>query len=185
MSRPLDTATEAAAVARYVVLAFMADLTFKSGTAYAWTGIGPLVWNGNTYLGVGQLGKVGDIIETTAVQATGTTLTLNGINPALYADCMDECVTGLPAIVRMALLDPQSGAILGTPIILYDGQVDLPEVSENANDITITLHLENALTNLQRANRRLYTAADQAIKYPTDSGFAYVSALSCTANQWG
>jgi hypothetical protein len=57
----------------------LAQLTLKSGVVYVWSGVGDLVWNGNTYTGVGYLGKVGEITEASAVQAEGTTLTLSGI----------------------------------------------------------------------------------------------------------
>lgn len=183
--RTLDPATATAIAAKQVVLAFLAELTFKSGTVYAWTGIGPLTYNGNTYLGVGQLASVGSISEGVTVEARGTTVTLNGIDATLYADCMADIVTGKPATLSLVLLDPLTGGIIGTPIPTYVGMIDMPEVTEGGDDISITLHLETNLTNLQRANRKLYTSAEQKRTYPNDTGFDRVAPLVSTANQWG
>jgi hypothetical protein len=77
--------------------AILAQLTFKSGTVWVWSGVGPLVYGGNTYQGVGTLGSIGAIVEGLTVQAAGTVISLSGIDPALYGDSMEDIVTGQPA----------------------------------------------------------------------------------------
>ena len=181
--RALDSNMQAALSAGVIVPAIMAMLTFKSGTVYVWSGVGNLPYGGNTYQGVGTLGSVGAIVEGLSVQAMGTSVSLSGIDPALYGDSMDDIVTGQPAKVWFALLN--QGAIIGAPYLAFSGLIDKPTVSEGGDSITITIALENRLTNLQRPNARRYSSADQRIKYPTDSGFTWVEALANTANVWG
>ncbi|HLH35994.1 MAG TPA: hypothetical protein VKX41_15080 [Alloacidobacterium sp.] len=168
----------------YIRPAFLAMLNFTTGIQYVWTGPGPLVWNGNTYTGVGSLGQVGTISEATEVRADGTTVTLSGIDPALMGDCLNDVRVGAPAVIYFALVD-QSGALIGTPYPLFSGTVDKPVVSVGPDSISISLALESRLTNLQRATQRRYTAADQHIKYPDDTGFNWVEILNDIALRWG
>ncbi len=88
--RTLNSAMQAALSAGVLVPAFLVSLTFVTGTTYVWSGVGPLVWSGNTYQGVGTLGKIGTISEGIQVRADGTTVTLSGVDPTLYADSMDD-----------------------------------------------------------------------------------------------
>ncbi len=180
--RNLTQAMQAAITARVIQPALLASLTFKSTTANVWTGIGPLTYNGVTYQGVGNLGSLGTITENTTVEAAGTSVTLNGIDPTLYADSISDIVTGQPASIWLACLS--GGTVLGTSL-LFQGLIDIPTVTEGADDITISLALESKLVNLQRANRKLYTAAEQRRLYPTDSGFNYVEIMQDVANIWG
>ena len=181
--RALDPLMLAALEASVVVPAFLASLQFQSGIQYIWSGIGPLVYNSNTYLGVGSLGGIGTINEGTEVQAAGTALTLSGIDPALYSACMDDIQLGAPAQIWFACLN--NGQIIGTPYLLFSGQVDKPHISTGATTITVSLALENRLANLQRASARLWTAADQNKDNPTDSAFNWVEILNDISLRWG
>jgi hypothetical protein len=181
--RALDSSMAEALSAGVLVPAILAMLTFKSGPQYVWSGVGPLVYGGNTFQGVGTLGSVGAIVEATTVQAAGTVVSLSGIDPTLYGDSMDDIVTGLPAKIWFALLS--EGTIIGAPFLAFSGLMDKPTVSEGGDSITIAIALESRLTNLQRPNTRRYTSADQRLKYPTDTGFSWVEPLCNTANLWG
>jgi hypothetical protein len=180
--RNMSPEMQAAITARAVQPAILASLTFVQGTMNVHTGIGDIVANGATFHGVGSLAAIGTITELTNVEAAGTTVTLNGVDATIYADCIDDIVTGQPANIWLACMS--GSTVLGT-ILLFSGLIDQPTVTENTDDITISLALESKLTNLQRANRRLWTAAEQHRDYPTDSGFNWQTQLSDTANLWG
>lgn len=180
--RDLSPALQTALTARVIQPAILADLTFRSGTVHVWTGIGSLTYNSNVYQGVGNLGGIGTITEGVAVEAAGTTVSLSGIDPVLYADSLSDIITGQPAKIWLACL---SGSTVVGTMLLFSGLIDEPKVTEGGDDIIITLALENKLTNLQRANRKLWTAAEQRRKHPTDSGFNWVESLIDTANVWG
>jgi len=181
--RTLDSSMQAALSAGIIMPAFLVALTFVTGTQYVWSGVGPLVYGGNTYQGVGTLGKIGTISEGIQVRADGTTVTLSGVDPTLYADCMDDIKLGAPALIYFALLS--EGAIIGAPYLLFSGLVDKPTVSESSDSISITLNLESRMTNLQRASNKRYDSATQRALYPNDSSFDYVEQLNDAAIAWG
>jgi hypothetical protein len=183
MPRILDSAFQAALDQGVISPAILVQLTFNSGVQHIWTGIGPLVYDAQTYLGVGALGGVGTITEGSEVRADGTSVSLSGVDPALYAESLTDIKLGAPAKIWLALLS--QGALLGAPYLLFSGLVDKPTTSPGPESMTISLALESRMTNLQRASQRRYTAADQHIRYPDDIGFNWVEILSDIALRWG
>lgn len=184
MPRNLGSAMLASLTSNAIRPGFLAILTFHTGVQYVWSGVGNLVYNGNTYRGVGSLGRIGGIDETTEVRATGTTVTLSAIDPALLAECLSDIQLGAPATIYFALFDASLN-IIGAPYPLFVGTVDQPVIQIGVNEMTISLKLENRLANLQRSNARRYTAADQRKYYPNDTGFNWVELLNDMALKWG
>jgi hypothetical protein len=162
---------------------FLASIGFHTATEYIWSGLGNLVYAGNTYKGVGSLGKIGSVSESTEVRAIGTTVTLSGIDPALLSECLNDIQLGAPAAIYFALFDAALN-ILGTPYPLFIGTVDQPVIQIGVKEMSISLKLENKLANLQRANMRRYTAADQRLYYPNDTAFNWVEILNDLALKW-
>ncbi len=158
-------------------------LTFKSATRYVWSGIGTLVYGANAYLGVGSLGSIGVISESTDVKADGTSLTLSGIDPTFLGESMTDIQLGAPAKIWFGLMT--NGALIGAPYLLFSGTVDQPSVQMGAETISISLKLENRLVDLQRPSMRRYTSADQRLYFPTDTAFGWVEILSDQSLIWG
>ena len=61
MSRALDPNMQAALAAGVICPAILAQITFKSSTEFIWTGIGPLVYDAQTFTGVGSFASLGTI----------------------------------------------------------------------------------------------------------------------------
>lgn len=181
--RNLSAPMLAGVTASPIYPAVLVMLTFTSGVQYVWTGAGPLLWNGNTYQGVGDLGKIGAISEGSEVGAEGTSVGLSGIDPTLLSDCMTDIQVGAPAAIYFALVD-STLTIIGTPYPLFVGCVDQPVLDISLDSLAIMLKLESRMANLQRANMRRYTSADQQLYYPNDSFFAFVEQLNDEALLW-
>jgi hypothetical protein len=102
---------------------------------------------------------------------------------SLITETTDDIQLGAPANIYIGLM--QDGEILGTPYLAFGGQVDQPSIRIGPDTMTISLSLENRLSNLQRANQRRYTSADQRQYYSDDTGFSWVEMLSDEALRWG
>lgn len=183
MPRTFNSAMLGGLLSNSISPCYLVDLAFTSSVAHVWGGRGNLLWNGNTYIGVGSLGAVGDVVEGTEVRAEGTTLTLSGIDAALFADCMNDIQIGAPATVWFALMD--GGQIVDNPYPLFVGQVDKPTVQWGPDTITISLALETRMASLQRPTARRYTSADQMYPYPDDTAFVHVEELNDQSLVWG
>ncbi len=162
----------------------MAQLTFKSKTEYAWTGIGSLVLGGNTYLGVGAFGRIGTTAEGTEIRADGMTVGLTGGNPEWYQECVDDIQQGLPAKLLAGAMT-EAGVIVGAPYQFFDGYVDDSDVDLDPDNLTIVLNLENAMADLQRAPMLRLTSTDQAILNPSDSSMDWQPMLTDAPLRWG
>lgn len=95
--------------------------------------------------------------------------------PLIY-EAMNDVRIGGAAKIWYGLWS--NGAFIGTPYLAFSGTVDKPTVNTSASSTSITLALENRLINLQRANQRRYTAADQHLAYPSDLAFNWVELLN-------
>ena len=184
MPRSIHPSMTSALSSGLIVPALFVMLTFKSATRYVWSGVGNIVVNAQTYTGVGSLGSIGSIIEGTEVRADGTTVKLSGIDPILQGECMADIQLGAPAKIWFGLM-ASGTTLIGTPYLLFSGTVDRPTVSIAPNEIAITLALESAMINLQRATQRRYTSADQRLYWPTDTAFSWVEMLNDVALVWG
>jgi len=182
MPRDIDSTLLAALSAPYVEPVHLAQITFHSQTCYVWSGVGGLAWNGNVFLGVGSLGTLGDYMEGVDLRADGTSLSLSGIDPVWLGEALNDIWLGAPAYRWLGAVEPGTRTLIGTPYLLFAGQVDKPTVNTGADKITITVPLETRLINGERPNGRLYTANDQ---HSNDTGLNWVESLNCIALGWG
>lgn len=183
MSRNLDSGLAAALPNPLIWPCFLAQITFRSEVVNAWTGIGTLAVDGVSYLGTGSLGGISAISEQTDVKADGLVLTLSGIDPTLLSESLTDIQVGAPAKVYFGLMATAS-TLIGAYLV-FSGTVDKPQIRTSVDGLTIALALENRLVNLQRANQRRYTSADQRLYFPTDMAFNWVEILNDIALLWG
>lgn len=181
--RNLDGATIAQLGASVISPAILAQLAFKSSTQFVWNGVGPLAWNGSTFIGGGGFVSMGSIVEGAAVEAAGVTVSLSGIPSTLVTECLTDIQQGAPAKIWTAFW--RNGALITTPYLAFSGAIDKASLKLGSKTSTISLALENKLVNLQRGSNRRYTTADQHLVYPDDTGFNWVEILNDIALKWG
>jgi hypothetical protein len=162
---------------------FLVSIEFKNETIYVWTGIGDLTWSGNTYKGVGTLGQISPIVETTETQAQGITLSLSGIPLDLLGDALDNISVAGKASVYLGFLT-SSGTLVADPILAFSGLTDQPSIDMSTESAMISIAVENKLTDLNRARGGRYTDADQRARHSTDKGLQYVAWLQDMAINW-
>ena len=173
--------TAAALSENNVGYAVLCMLTFKSSTQYLWSGPGMFTATvdgaAQVFTGVGSLGSIGTIDEGCDGKAEGTTVSLSGIDPVFLASAMTDIKLGAPAKLWLMLLTPEM-TVRGAPYPWVSGIVDKPPVAVGADQITVTLAIENQLANHERANGLKYTSADQRLLYPDDTAFDHVEELN-------
>ena len=182
MARNLTAAMQAALQAPNVRPVWLCKVVFESGTVYVWSGIGELSWSGNTYVGVGRLGGVSPINESTEVRADGVVLTLSGIDPSILALVLGDVRQSKEATLHLALLD-DSGAVIADPYEVFGGLVDVPRINEDPRQPSISLQCESRMIGLRRPRIRRYTDEDQQQEHSGDLGMEYVTAAT-TRTLW-
>jgi hypothetical protein len=173
-----------ALIAGTVAPVYLVALGFDSGTKYMWTGRGTVVWDGQDWEGMGDFLGVSSVTQTADLQAESVTITLSGWNSADVTSVLTDMSTLSGADIYLGLLD-STGAIIADPDHPFSGHADVATVQDEGDTATISISCENDLIRLAQASMRRYTNDDQAILYPTDTGFQYVPAVQAWNGSWG
>jgi len=162
---------------------FLVDLEFDSGTMRFWTGIRPLTWNGNEYIGAGNLIGISQIAETAEVRAVGVSLTMSGFPAEIISIALSEAYQGQPVKIRFGAMS--SDAVVADPYLVFDGRMDVMTIDDSGSTATVSLSVESRLIDLERPRLRRYTPEDQKTNFPEDTGMDFVPTIQNVAIQWG
>jgi len=184
MSRGITAALETATLASVVYPAFFVELETSAGTTRVWSGIGDLIWSGNTYTGIGTLGSISEIEETADFKSTGITLTLSGIPSALLSLTLNSMQQGRTASVYLAAFNA-SNVLIADPFLIFQGLTDVPTMEDGGETATVSITVESLEVDWARNRIRRYTPEDQKLIDPTDRGFEYVAQLQDAKFIWG
>ena len=172
----LSVQAAAAATAPVVAPVILCELDFATGVFRVWSGLGTLNWVGRSFEGIGDIGAMGEVEETVELRAVRLTLALSPVPQEVIDIALSERSYRLrPARLWLALLDAD-GAFVADPFPLWAGIMDTMEVVDGTEP-RVTLACESRLVDLERAEVRRYTDADQQAEYPGDRFFEFVPAL--------
>lgn len=182
--RALSTAMAAALAADAKSLVILIKAEFDSGDVRLHTGLGDLIFNGETYLGRGAAIGIDLPGETAAVRASGGTVTLSGVDPSVLALADTEHYQGRPISIWLGAKDA-TGALIADPDPAFVGIMDVIEPEDSAASARVIVTIENRSALLDKAIERRLTPEDQALTYPDDRGFEFVAGLAQRVVQWG
>ncbi|MFS9668763.1 hypothetical protein Q6291_28520, partial [Klebsiella pneumoniae] len=80
------------------------DLMFDTTPVYAWTGLGEITLNSNTYTGVGNMLQISDVQESQDISAKGMTLNLSGIPSDLLSYALNTPYQGRECKVYLGFM---------------------------------------------------------------------------------
>lgn len=187
MSRDLSAEMEAAAraiVARPVVFV---ELVYATETWRAWSGVGTRSWNGSQWLGVGSLGAISAMQETTDLRVPQVTLQLSGVDPEIVRKAVTDRSEyfNRPARIYVGFRQQNSEAVVVSPALWYAGTMDRLSHSDNGQAAVIEMIVVNEMADLERARVRRYQHQDQIKEYPSDKFFEYLSGSLDSNIPWG
>ncbi|XUM25111.1 hypothetical protein ACRAVF_33800 (plasmid) [Bradyrhizobium oligotrophicum S58] len=163
-------------------LALLAEIDHPAGPARLWTGIGPLIWQGNVFIGASQLGTVTPIKHTSDLVIQEISFSLAGADPAVVATLSDDVRNRSGKVWLTCLAD--DGSVID-PAQILDARLDYQSLSA-AEDGTVTVSItaRSGFYTLDRALDEAWTSEEQAIAYPGDSGLDLISGLQNQTLQW-
>lgn len=167
-------------------------LDFSSGPLYMNSSPYSIDFDGNTYLGVGNLGAISVVQEGTDLQARGIELTLSGIPSSLVAIALDEAYQGRDCKIWIGFLtsshDPSS--LIADPIQLGPWIMDTMDI-ELGETAKITVRAESRLIRWDKPHSSRYTNEEQQNRFPAeggdpaDLGLEFVSQMAEKELLWG
>ena len=168
-----------------MIILFHAD--FPSGAIRIWTGLGSLDWNGDTYLGVGDLVSVSGTVEGSDTSVKSLVVTLAGLDASLLGALENDDYHSREGNVWMGLLD--DSGIIPDPYLLFNGRLDSDEIiiKGGKGATTVNLTVTDYLADLLRVRAWRYTHEDQQALYPGegDKGLEFVPKLQNLEISWG
>jgi len=185
MSRDLPAVINAALTGGDAMrLAILVEMEFSSGFLRLWSGLGPVTYGGNEFIGAGTLFGFGSVEETREVVANGTTIFLSGIPSSLVSLCINDAEQGKVGRIYLAVLDAD-GAVDGDAVELFVGRLDVPKIIDEGANCIISITYESRMIDLTRAREFRYTSESQQTLHPGDRGFDFVTSIQNQEITWG
>jgi hypothetical protein len=161
----------------------LASLSFTQ-PVNLWSGYGTITYAGTGYLGIGTLGTISPVEETTDLAARGITMQLSGVPTAMIAVALSENYQGKECSVMFGALD-SSGALVSTPITIFSGRMDVMSINDDGQNATIGMTAENKLVDFRRPREVRYTDEEQKNLYSGDKGLEFVNSIQEKEIYWG
>lgn len=181
--RALTAGLEAALDSANMVGVMMCALELDT-PVYVHTGVGNIDHDGNTYTGVGELGKIEPIKEGTELKNHGLALSLTGVPNTFVSIALNENYQNKLCRLYLAALNSDYSVIV-YPGLVYKGYIDTMSIYPGDEVATVQLVTRSRLAAWDKARMRRYNNADQQARVPGDLGFEYVEELVDRTIPWG
>jgi hypothetical protein len=181
---------------RILYPAFFVEMEIASGFVRLWSGLGTYEWpissppgSGKMWTGVGSLGEISEMGETTDTNAMGLKLSLSGIPADMVTAALDELIPGKSAKVSFGLFEysgsPQTFNLVEDPYDSFPGRIDAVDMEEGGATCRIDVAVESRMIDLQVSTEWRWTSQSQKVDWPNDTGFDGVESLQEYNDNWG
>lgn len=170
--KTVSIAVESALLSKALRYGFLAEVDTAQGLTHFWSGVGTLVWDGYSWLGLGLLGRISGMGETAEVRTTETRYELSGITANTeLSKFLESPVRGRLARAWFAALD-EKYQVIPDPIQIDETLLDTATVT-TAEDLVSTLALigTSAIFDFRRPKSLGITHEQQQLDFPGDTGF--------------
>ena len=147
---------------------------------YFWDGVGNLQYNGNVYVGVGELGVIDPIKETGDPKAVAVNMVFNCLTEVSdFSDLRNHTYQNREASISYALLDPDGGnQILAVDQDAFVGRMDTLKVpTSSSGGSKIHLNCINEMAYLKKSWGRYHSDSDHQADYPGDTSRRFIPAI--------
>ncbi|SCY74799.1 hypothetical protein SAMN05216420_11632 [Nitrosospira sp. Nl5] len=164
---------------------YFVELDFRDSTARICSANITLTWGGYEWIGLGSMGAISAVEEAEGVESKSLTFNLNVAQHSVLALAVGdvEQYRGRNAKMYFCPLD-ESFQPVGTPVICWRGIMDTMAVAVDGEEGGITLKAETSAYGLKKQPGLRLNAAQQKSRYPTDTGFDYLTDLIANPQIW-
>ncbi|AFT79033.1 hypothetical protein AMBLS11_12300 [Alteromonas macleodii str. 'Black Sea 11'] len=157
-------------------LVYLARIPFKSGMVLVHSGVGEKHYNGETYLGVGELGSISNLSEDGGTNSKRLTFKLDFDDETIFADLLNEDPLGGEAELYIASLDENRR--ISAVELLFAG--DIVDYNPNKGErFTVSVTVSDWFEVWAKpTNSAKFTDASQKALHPDDDFFSMVEALA-------
>lgn len=129
-----------------------------------------------SYIGVGTLGAISAVSETSEVAAKSLELTLSGIPTEYLYLAFNNSYRGRTVAVYLLLYNESKSSYQQT--MIFRGRADQMIINEGGDTSNIVMKCESRLVDLNRAREKRYTDEYQKSIYPNDTGLEFMAGMT-------
>jgi hypothetical protein len=181
----LSIAQQTATEKVLVPTVYFVELALATATQRFCSWNAPINWGGQLWSGVGTLGNISEIEHSEDLDARSLTLSLNIAQQSwltIAVGAVQE-YSGRDARIYFCPLN-EGYQLIDTPQLCWTGFMDTMSVGIDGDSGSIQLRCENSVHRLKRQPILRLNAANQKLKYPTDTGFDYLTDLISKPQLW-
>ncbi len=179
--RTLTGAAAAVLSGPVVPMVLLVELGFSTVIRLC-TGAVAVLYGGQLFYGTGTLGAV-EAVTDEVQSTTGLSFTLSGVPSESLATALQEDVRGKSCIVRLAILDPATHAVLDAPA-MFTGTLDQMPITHGPETCSVGVVAIHRGETYRRPNPLRYTDGDQQRLFPGDTSLRYVQSQSAVQDVW-
>lgn len=124
------------------------EIVLPNHTIRLLTGSGVIVFDGKTFTGqdatYGVLNSIEDFEDGIGGQAPSLTMTLIPASTAAAVDLASPAMQGAQVSVWLGAVEPSNGLVIGEPLLIFLGVLDVPILKTGANSYLLELQMSSA-----------------------------------------
>lgn len=156
--------------------AVLCEIDHPTGLVNLWSGTGTLDHDGKEWLGVGHIGGIQGVEETSQLAVSEVQLFLTNV-PEEELDLASVDIKGRSASIWWAGMTPDR-RVVPDPLFLAQIDLDYSFVRTEANGAnTIVLVGQTGFWVLEQPSSKSWTPEEQKVLFPDDTGFDRVAGL--------
>ena len=131
-----------------------------------------IVYSGETYGPSSSLQGMSTVTETSEVQVGSISVTLSGVSQDYIAILLGQTYINRQIVINRVLLS-DSYAIVGSPILVYEGRIQSFSITDTNKTSTVILTASSHWADFEKKSGRRTNHNSQQIHFPGDKGFEY------------
>lgn len=142
-----------------------------------------IVYDSNTYDASPYVLEVGTPNESRDLRVNQLGIQLSGVGQAYQSIFLTNNWVGRQAKIWRVVMN-DGGSIVGTPLVIFDGQISNWQFSEGSSKSTVTVSLSSHWADFEKKKGRLTNNNSQQFYFDGDLGFEY-AAHTVRDLKWG
>lgn len=140
-------------------------------------------YDSNTYTASNYFMSMDDVSESSEVRVGSLSITLSSVGQTYLSAFLNNPYIGKQVVIYRAFLNA-TGAIIGTPVVMYDGRIDGFDMNETRNESTMNISVASHWSDFEKKSGRYTNPNSQGIFFSSDKGFDF-AAVSVKDLKWG
>lgn len=158
------------------------EILYSSAPVRAHTGVGTYVIDGHDYLGVGQLGEISAIPQTSKTSPSNVDLSMSGLDPNLITQTLNERTQGRKAKIMLCSIGEDE--TITSASIVFSGRVS-SQTYRYGKTAAVTVELVDRFADWERAGTKRFDYENHLSRHPLDHIFKFLAQMASLPIYWG